>query len=86
EAALFGYFLALLPKSNSPVGENPRLHSAKAEQCVMPWIRFRGNDESMVARDCAPPRYALLRGATRGERVGLIQKQAKLDPCLRGDD
>jgi hypothetical protein len=32
EAALFGYFLALLPKSNSPVGENPRLHSAKAER------------------------------------------------------
>src|SRR5579859_7841830 len=35
EAALFGYFLALLPKSNSPVGEKPRLHSAKAEQRVM---------------------------------------------------
>ncbi|HWY24953.1 MAG TPA: hypothetical protein VNX47_08530, partial [Nevskia sp.] len=35
EAALFGYFLALLPKSNSPAGEKPRLHSAKAEQRVM---------------------------------------------------
>jgi hypothetical protein len=34
-AALFGYFLALLPKSNSPVGENPRLHSAKAVRRVM---------------------------------------------------
>jgi hypothetical protein len=34
-AALFGYFLALLPKSNSPVGENPRLHSAKAARRVM---------------------------------------------------
>ncbi len=31
EAALFGYFLALLPKSNSPVGENPRLHYGKAD-------------------------------------------------------
>src|SRR5579859_1992810 len=35
EAALFGYFLALLPKSNSPVGENPRLHQRKAERRVM---------------------------------------------------
>ena len=33
-AALFGYFLALLTKSNSPVGENPRLHSAKAARRV----------------------------------------------------
>ncbi len=31
EAAFFGYFLALLPKSNSPEGENPRFHSAKAD-------------------------------------------------------
>jgi hypothetical protein len=38
EAALFGYFLALLPKSNSPAGENPRLHFAKAGRRVMPWI------------------------------------------------
>jgi len=30
-AALFGYFLALLPKSNSPVGENPRPHYGKAD-------------------------------------------------------
>src|SRR5579859_7817694 len=35
EAALFGYFLALLPKSNSPVGENPRLQFAKAARRVM---------------------------------------------------
>ncbi|HWY23852.1 MAG TPA: hypothetical protein VNX47_02970, partial [Nevskia sp.] len=35
EAALFGYFLALLPKSNSPVGENPQLHSAKAARRAM---------------------------------------------------
>jgi len=35
EAALFGYFLALLPKSNSPVGEKPRLQIRKAEQRVM---------------------------------------------------
>jgi len=34
EAALFGYFLALLPKSNSPVGEKPRLQIAKAERRV----------------------------------------------------
>src|SRR5579859_5761725 len=38
EAALFGYFLALLPKSNSPVGEKPPLHSAKAGRRVTPWI------------------------------------------------
>ena len=30
-AAFFGYFLALLPKSNSPVGENPRPQFAKAD-------------------------------------------------------
>jgi hypothetical protein len=35
EAALFGYFLALLPKSNSPAGENPRLQIGKAERRVM---------------------------------------------------
>jgi hypothetical protein len=35
-AALFGYFLALLPKSNSPAGEKPRLHSAKAVRRVTP--------------------------------------------------
>jgi hypothetical protein len=35
EAALFGYFLALLPKSNSPAGENPRLHFAKAVRRAM---------------------------------------------------
>ena len=29
-AAFFGYFLALLPKSDSPVGENPRSHLGKA--------------------------------------------------------
>ncbi len=45
-AALFGYFLALLPKSNSPVGENPRVHCAKAERRVMPLDSgFRWNDE-----------------------------------------
>jgi hypothetical protein len=30
-AAFFGYFLALLPKSNSPAGENPRPHYGKAD-------------------------------------------------------
>jgi len=57
-AAFFGYFLALLPKSNSPVGENPRLHSAKADarpdstyqQCSAAGIcsirlRLRGDDK-----------------------------------------
>ena len=29
-AAFFGYFLSLLTKSNSPVGENPNLHLGKA--------------------------------------------------------
>src|SRR5579859_2170907 len=59
EAALFGYFLALLPKSNSPVGENPRLLSAKAVRRVTMSAhaeaaldsRFRGNDESKLERD-----------------------------------
>jgi len=32
------------------------------------------------------PRYALLRGATRGERVLLMKGKAKLDSRLRGND
>jgi hypothetical protein len=50
--------LALLPKSNSPAGENPRLQSAKAEQRVTTSMhaetaldsRFRGNDEIKKSR------------------------------------
>ena len=55
EAAFFGYFLALLPKSNSPAGENPRLHSAKAVRRVNPLDSgFRGNDESKDERTAHP--------------------------------
>src|SRR5579859_2491974 len=102
EAALFGYFLALLPKSNSPVGEKPRLHFGKAEQrvtSVLPSLaRLQRTTEtparpSMAGRSVSQamtlshrlsasphPRYALLRGATRGERVGLIQGKASPAP------
>src|SRR5579859_7905465 len=65
-AALFGYFLALLPKSNSPVGEKPRLDSAKAAQRVTPLDSgFRRNDE--IEESALAPRYTRCAG-TRGER------------------
>jgi hypothetical protein len=71
-AALFGYFLALLPKSDPPVGGNPRLQIGKAERRV---TLFAEGDIPYLRRCAQRTLHQLLRAPRQ-----------KLDSRLRGND